>query len=148
MNDVELNKLIDRYFNAETTLEEEKILRNMLLSRSCLSNSQKEALAVMGYYAFNTKKKRIPIRLFSMYAAVIGAIILLVITFFIYPNDDQVAEVTCIAYVRGIEIRDKSKIMQLVAEQLSEMSIVSAEMTDEINNNFNDLRNVLNSEEL
>ena len=69
-----------------------------------------------------------------MYAAVIGAIILLVITFFIYPNDDQVAEVTCIAYVRGIEIRDKSKIMQLVAEQLSEMSIVSAEMTDEINN--------------
>lgn len=147
MNNDELYKLIDRYFNAETTVEEECLLRTILLSRAYLSAKQKEALAVMSYCAIVPKKKWGLIRLLPKYASVVGATILLIVSFSILFGNrlsTNVTATTCIAYVEGVEINDKDEVMQLVSGQLAEISSVSDEMTEEVTKNMNELKNALN----
>lgn len=51
INSNELRRLIDRYFEAETTLEEERMLRRMLAESHDRSDYVEEARAVMGVFA-------------------------------------------------------------------------------------------------
>lgn len=149
MTTEEIDKLIDRYFAADTTIEEERILKKLLLSRAYLSDKQKETLAIMGYFAHAPKKRYPPVRLSPKYAAAIIALIALIASFdFILSKHSTIAvtDPTCVAYVKGVEINDKAEIMGLVTAQLAEMSKVSEEITDEVTNNMNELRNALNLE--
>lgn len=56
-DNISLNELIERYFNAETTLEEESLLRNMLAKSSDRSAEVEEARAVMSYLAMTPAKR-------------------------------------------------------------------------------------------
>lgn len=149
MNKNELHILIERYFNAETSVEEEKKLRNSLLSLVCPDDEEQEALAVMGYASLIPVKTKRPVSRLYRYTAVAACLLVLIAGIYKTVEMDRIDEQSkCIAYVGGMAIKDEAAVMNLVASQLSDMSQMSKEMHSEIENDFNDIITAIETTEL
>lgn len=153
MTKEERHILIERYFEAETSAEEERKLRDVLLKLPYPDAEEREALAVMGYASVKPNRethsrKRIGKRMLR-YAAVAGGLILVAAGLATALNIEMRKQQSrCIAYVGGVEITDEAHIMALVSSQLSEMSEISEEMDTEIMGDFNEIRDALKMEEI
>lgn len=153
MTKEERHILIERYFEAETSTEEERKLRDILLELSAPDEEEREALAVMGYASVKpARKPRMKVRFgkrMLRYAAVVGGLIVIAAGLATAWNmEKQHEQARCIAYVGGVEITDEAHIMALVSLQLSEMADISEEMDTEIMGDFNEIRNALKFEEI
>ena len=156
MNRDQLHILIERYFNAETTIEEERRLAEELLALPPGDPEADETLAVMGYArrpATTAKptpaKKRSgrkPLRRIIAGAAAAAALAIAASAVFTESGDPKPTSGECIAYVNGRRIDDEKAVMNIVAAQLGEMGDVADDISMQMENDFSDIREAMKSE--
>ncbi len=151
MTDKELHLLIERYFEAETSIAEERELRKALASHSAPVGTDPlidEAKAVMGVTAVISapqsatssrpprKTRRLAPPVWWQSAAAV-AIIAILVTGIIHINRAPRGE--CVAYLNGREISDRDAVMNMMFSDLSEMEAASASLQNEISDDFSDI---------
>ena len=134
-NQDELEQLINRYFDGETSVQEEQILQEALAHCPWSSATIDEARFTMGYFiahrqeAQRASKKNFRRQLIGIAASI--AIILAVGGYALWHNHQQQDEV-CIAYVNGMVVDDNDKVMALVANDLSKIDNATNAMTHQL----------------
>lgn len=144
--------LIQRYFDGETSLDEERNLLNELLSIPSGDPLADEALAVIGFTKIDKGESRvgegnygrrrhgfISVAAACVAVVVVGAGIL---SYFIRTGNSFANE-ECVAYVGGERIESESAVMSLIAGQLDEMSDASASVEKEIDSDLGDIREIM-----
>lgn len=144
MNTKHIHTLIERYFEGETTISEERWLRENLPNMMGESKEINEALAVMGYAAIPDKdrhKRRIPASLRRIAAA--ASIALILTAGGIYTHHlNKSQESTFMAYSGGVRI-ERDEAMQLIAIQMEELSEASQGVRTDVEDDLSDFRNIL-----
>ncbi len=153
MKEDSLYKMIDRYFDGELTIEEERGLLQELLNHPKGDPEIEEALAVMtaarvvpGSVVRNRRQIWKGIAATVAILVVSGVILSAVgmaIRGSLYGNQDN-----AIAYVNGVKVSDETKILSIIQGQLEEMSMASEEMNGELASDLDDIFNALNDDEL
>lgn len=133
-NQAELEQLIDRYFEGETSIEEEQMLQHALADCPWHSDAIDEARFTMGYFvthrqeAHRSSKRNYRRQLIGIAASI--AVILAAGGYALWhhqqPND------VCIAYVNGMVVKDNDKVMALVASDMSKMDNAADAMTNQL----------------
>ena len=124
----ELHILIERYFNAETTVEEERMLRRALVADASTAGDPlvDETRAVMGYALVTPRqaavRKTVAPQLWRNVAAVAVAV---ATTASIMIGAFRLPQGECVAYLNGQRISDKDAVMGLMFAELSEMQDAS-----------------------
>ena len=130
MNTPELHNLIERYFNADTSLDEERLLRRELATG--INNSDdpviQEACAVMGLHVIRRKpdaisRKTVSPPIWRNVAAV--AVAIAVTGSLLSGVIRQQSTGECVAYVNGQRISDRDAVMKLMFADLNEMEEAS-----------------------
>ena len=133
-NQAELEKLIERYFDGETSIQEEQILRETLADCPWSSEVIEEARFTMGFFAAHCQEKALTARknhrrqLIGIAASI--AIILAAGGFAMW-HQQQLSDV-CIAYVNGKVVEDNHQVMALVANDLTKMDNAANAMTNQL----------------
>lgn len=135
-NQAELEQLIDRYFDGETTVQEEQSLREALADCPWSSELIDEARFAMGYFAAHKQqqqrvvKKNYQRQVFGIAASIA---IIIGICFSLFSRQWITPRYECIAYVNGKVIADNQQaIMSLIAQDLNDMDMATREMDDAI----------------
>ena len=139
----ELEQLIERYFDGETTVQEEQALRETLADCPWSSEAIDEARFTMGYFAAHCQEKARTARkshrrqLIGIAASI--AIILAIGLPAIYHNWFA-PQSQCIAYVNGKVIANNQKaVMSLIAQDLNNMEIATRDLDNMIASDMNDM---------
>ena len=124
----ELEQLIERYFEGETSLQEEQMLRQTLADCPWNSTAIDEARFTMGYFMAHKRQQRREAQI-GMRRRVIGiaasiAVLLTVGASALWYTNQQ-SQGTCLAYVDGKAISNEDAVMELIAQDLSTMDDVS-----------------------
>lgn len=126
----ELHRLITRYFNGETDLAEERLLKTVLADSSFSTPAIEEARAVLGYFATVTPQPQrhrsrfiTPVRL--RVAAAASIVIALSAWFTLSGSNSG----ECTAYIAGHRTDDITIIKQAIMLQLESAS----EAADDVN---------------
>lgn len=122
MNDYKyIENLINRYFSAETTVAEERELRNVLATTRLSSRLIDEARAVIGYSsaASNSIKSKRSERSFHWLSVAASVALILVAGSALLIPRRASAEPRCIAYVNSVAITDPDTVQQLAFETLT-----------------------------
>jgi hypothetical protein len=133
-NQAELEQLINRYFDGETSIQEEQMLRETLADCPWSSETIDEARFTMGYFvAHRYEAQRVSKRNYRHQLIGIAASIAVILAAGGYalwhqqqPND------VCIAYVNGKVVEDNDKVMALVANDMSKMDNAANAMTNQL----------------
>jgi hypothetical protein len=140
INSSEADKLIEKYYDGCTTVEEERKLRLFLLQTK-LTDKYKVEIAMFGY--LKAKKKRFDLRLpgFAQQAAVVAVIL---ITAFTIQNIVY-GQGSGYAIVNGVKITNKEEINKIAMASLHEISSTNNEVETELNaiNNTQTIQNQL-----
>ena len=131
----ELEQLINRYFDGETSLQEEQMLREALADCPWSSELIDEARFTMGYIAThkqhgrraNTSARRYRIAAIAASVAIVLAVGISTIWHY-QPQSDNV----CVAYVNGKTINNDDAVMALIANDLSSMEDASQSMAAQL----------------
>ncbi len=130
----ELEQLIKRYFDGETSVQEEQLLRVTLADCPWSSEVIDDARFTMGYFAAHCQetervaKKNNRRKLIGIAASI--AIILAAGGYALWHQQQSAG--VCIAYVNGQIVQDDDKVMALVADDLSKMDNASKAMTNQL----------------
>lgn len=147
MDKKSLHILIDKYFDANTSVEEERFLLKEVLQLEGKDPLADEVLAVMGYARNKLIKHRIPqIWKIAGIAAAVIAIGIGGISFISTVSDGTGNE--CYAYINGVRIENQTDISHLIQQQLGEISEADESMEESISNDLEDMSNALNLEML
>ena len=133
-NQAELKQLIERYFDGETSVQEEQMLREILADCPWSSEAIDEARFTMGYFAAHSHEgQRVAKKTSSNKFIGIAATIAIVLAAGGYAlwHQQQSADV-CIAYVNGLVVQDDDKVMALIANDLNMMDNAADAMTDQL----------------
>ena len=129
-----LEQLIDRYFEGETSLQEEQMLRQALADCPWSSEVIDEAKFTMGYFTTHKQQQR---RIVNMTARrrVIGiaasiAVLLTIGGAFLWKTQQTQGE--CIAYVNGKAITSDDAVMALIEKDLNTMDNASNSMAAQL----------------
>lgn len=134
INQAELGQLIERYFDGETSIQEEQLLRAALADCPWDSEAIDEARFTMGYFATHSdRQRRQTAKSRRQLVAGIAASIAIILAVGGYAlwHQQQPGDV-CIAYVNGQVVQDNDKVMALVADDLSKMDNAANAMTDQL----------------
>lgn len=121
-----LELLIEKYFEGETSEEEELRLQKELCNCTYRSRLIDECLVTMGYFSVGkrveqekmARSRAIVLRRVASVAAMIAIVIVLGLTL-LKPDKDAFSEGDCIAYVNGEKISDKNKVISLIEQDLA-----------------------------
>ena len=134
-NQAELEQLISRYFDGETTVKEEQMLRDTLADCSWSSEAIDEARFTMGYFTAHKQQGRGTSLFGKRYRiAAIAASVAIVLAvgigaFWHYqPQSDNM----CVACVDGKMIENEEAVMALIAKDLNSMEDASQSMEDQL----------------
>lgn len=130
-NQAELEQLISRYFDGETTVQEEQALRQCLADCPWSSEAIDEARFTMGYFAAHSRQQGRKSRWLTS-DRIIGiaasiAVILAVGGYVIWHQQPQTADM-CIAYVNGKTIDSSEEVMSLIENDLNTIGEASQGM--------------------
>lgn len=148
MNIDQLHKLIERYFNADTTVDEERLLKIELAHTHYSSPLIDEARAVLGYSLSRpTATITRPVRRFRASitrvavaaSIVIAAIIPVSIAIGNGSDDDNI---TSYALVDGNKITDNETIDEMMRRNLSMLANANADMISNAENSISNLINI------
>ena len=134
-NQAELEQLIERYFDGETSVQEEQMLRETLADCPWSSEVIDEARFTMGYFVAHrkaeqqTSKKSYRRQVIGIAASI--AIILAIGIPAMYHNWFA-PQPQCIAYVNGKVIDNDDAVMALIASDLSKMEDASNSMAAQL----------------
>lgn len=148
LTDAQINDLIKRYFNAETTVEEEAILKCAVAGNE--DARYDEIRAVLGYVAVKKSCGKIKkvrwghraISIAAMMTVVIGiglAIFALDSKGFGRHNEEDV----CYAYVQGKLVEDPAYVMDIMQDDLSNVRSAADETDGDILSQINDVRDAI-----
>lgn len=145
MEKEEIILLIENYFDGESTLSEEKWLRECLPSMQGGCPEIDEALAVMGYSAASSaahvshrKERRVPAWVVRTAASL--ALLLTAGGVGLWL-DSRGSQSGFLAYAGGVEL-DRGEAMQIIADQMKEMSEASRSVQMEMEEDLADFRSV------
>ncbi len=133
-NQAELEQLINRYFDGETSIQEEKMLRETLADCPWSSEAIDEARFTMGYFvAHRHEAQSVSKRNYRRQLIGIAASISVILAAGGYAlwHQQQPSDV-CIAYVNGKVVEDNDKVMALVANDMSKMDNAANAMTNQL----------------
>ena len=134
-NQAELEQLIERYFDGETSVQEEQMLREILADCPWSSEAIDEARFTMGYFAAHSQEKeRIARKTHRRQLIGIAASIAIILAIGIpamyhswfAPHNE------CIAYVDGKIIDNDDVVMALIESDLSKMEDASNSMAAQL----------------
>ena len=134
-NQAELEQLISRYFEGETTVQEELALREILADCPWSSEVINETRFTMGYFtAHNNQQRQATLR--TTRQRVIGiaasiAIILAMGGFALWQHQSGNNDL-CVAYVNGVAINDDEDVMALIQNDLNMIGDASQGMTAQL----------------
>lgn len=132
-----------RYFDAETTEAEERMLKRFAASPEADGCEWDELRAVMGYATVGKRLRgqaaatnTIPLRRMPQWmriaaAAVFAGLILLPITMWLTDSQDSLDEDICIAYVNGNQVTDPAQVIQAMHHAMSHVQQVEPMTTVE-----------------
>ena len=143
-NQAELELLINRYFDGETTVQEEQVLRETLADCPWNSEVIDEALFTMGYFAAHREQQRSAKKSYRRQAIGIAAsvAVILAIGIPVLHHNWFAPQPQYIAYVNGKVIKDNQKaVMALIAQDLNNMDMANREMAGAIADDMNDISN-------
>ena len=119
----ELEQLIEHYFEGNTSLQEERVLRQTLVDCPWSSEAIDEARFTMGYFTAHKHQRRKATTASNRYLIPgIAASIALLLTVgagLLWHN--QQPENVCVAYVNGKTIHNEQEIYNLIQNDLDEM---------------------------
>lgn len=131
----ELEQLIDRYFDGETTVQEEHLLRQAITDGHWHGEKVDEARVVMGYFAAHRQQQR-HLATKSSRQRIIGiaATIALILTVGGYALWHQLSPANdiCIAYVNGEVVQNDDKVMAMIASDMSMIDNADDVMTNQL----------------
>ncbi len=113
------DKLIEKFYEGLTTLDEEKLLQ-AFLSHANLPSKYKTEQAIFGYFSTKKQKKRFQIRPFLQWTGAAAAMLILALGIETYAWKNQESY----AYIDGVKITNKNEIK---TQALASLSIVSAD---------------------
>ena len=132
-----------RYFDAETTEAEERMLKRFAASPEADGVEWDELRAVMGYATVGKRLRgqaaatnTIPLRRMPQWmqiaaAAVFAGLILLPITMWLTDSQDSLDEDICIAYVNGNQVTDPAQVIQAMHRVMAHVQQVEPMTTVE-----------------
>lgn len=132
-----------RYFDAETTEAEERMLKRFAASPEADGAEWDELRAVMGYATVGKRLRgqaattnTIPLRRMPQWmwiaaAAVFAGMILLPITMWLTDSQDSLDEDICIAYVNGNQVTDPAQVIQAMHRAMAHVQQVEPMTTVE-----------------
>ena len=142
-NQAELEQLINRYFDGETTVQEEQALRETLADCPWSSETIDEARFTMGYFAAHREQQqRVTKKSYRRQAIGIAASIAIILAIGIPVLNHHwfAPQPQYIAYVNGKVIKDnKQAVMSLIAQDLNSMDMATREMSGAIADDMNDM---------
>lgn len=119
----ELEQLIERYFDGETSLQDEQMLREALADCPWESETINEAKFTMGYFAAHKQQGRrvttVNDRFRIMAIAASVAVLLTVGIGLLWQNHQ--ANNVCVAYVNGKAIHNEQEVFNLLQSDLNDM---------------------------
>ena len=129
-NQAELEQLISRYFDGETSIQEEQELRQCLANCPWNSDLIDEARFTMGYFAAHVQQQRRVVKMTSRrritaIAASIAVLLTIGASALWYTQQSQGK---CLAYVNGKAISNEDAVMELIAQDLNTMDVASQSM--------------------
>ena len=131
----QLEELIGRYFEGETSVQEEQALRQCLADCPWENETIDEARFTMGYFAAHrrqqVRKSRwlTNDRIIGIAASI--AVILAVGGYVIWHQQPQTTDM-CIAYVNGKTIDSSEQVMELIENDLNTIGEASQGMTAQL----------------
>ncbi len=128
LDNKQLTGLIERYFNGDTTVEEERMLLEELCHSTVDTPEANEARAVLGFSLIQPTTKRHGNRRISYLRAAASITILLATAlagYHLFP--DHRTEAECLAYINGKRITDSEAVMELMIEGLSNIADAAEE---------------------
>ena len=146
MNQHELDRLIARYFDGETSLAEERRLRLMLARPEATGDAADEARAVMGVFAAqraSMRPQRRAHRSAPWQAAAAIALIAAVAVALLLPRPDAGSYT---AYCDGTEITDRDNVLAFMQADLSVMGRAAADLGTSVAADFGEMSNAITSE--
>lgn len=132
-----------RYFDAETTEAEERMLKRFAASPEADGAEWDELRAVMGYATVGKRIRgqvaatntiplhRMPQWMRIAAAAVFAGLILLPITMWLTDSQDSLDEDICIAYVNGNQVTDPAQVIQAMHRAMAHVQQVEPMTTVE-----------------
>ena len=126
----ELEQLIERYCEGETSLQDEQLLKQTLADCPWHSDIIDEAHFTLGYFTVHKQQQRRIVKMTSRrritaIAASIAVLLTIGASAFWYTQQSQGV---CLAYVNGKAISNEDAVMNLIAQDLSTMDVASQSM--------------------
>ena len=129
-----LEQLINRYFDGETTVQEEQAMRETLADCPWSSELIDEARFTMGYFAAHKQQGRrvttVTDRFRIMAIAASVAVLLTVGIGLLWQNHQ--ANNVCVAYVNGKAIHNEQEVFNLMQSDLNEMGNATQGLADQL----------------
>ena len=146
MNEKTTHNLINRYFDGETSLQQERMLRQILAQLESPDALEREAMAVMGFSASATvsSPKRSAASRSTIFRAAASIILLIAAATTLLIHTFPQNHDRCVAYVDGQQISDTEEIHRLMMLNLSEMAEASENLDNEVAITLNDLSDFIN----
>ena len=123
------DRLIEKYYEGLSTVDEEKELKNFL-SLSGLPERYEPEQAIFGYFNQNKVKKHFSIQPFIRWASVAAVILVAVFSMKVF----MVQNITDYAYVDGRKITNVKEVKAQAMASLSDISSENNEVEDGIKN--------------
>ena len=119
MNDKEnYLELMQRYFDAETSPEEEKALA--LYAASTDDPAFEDLRGVLGYLSIGRQKKAKKVRIVRFYAVTVAASLVLIAAIGLNISNQNAPDDKCIRYAYGEKVEDHVQIMTAVESSLAD----------------------------
>ena len=134
-NQAELEALIERYFEGETSILEEQAMRAVLADCPWNSEIIDEARVVMGYFAAHSwHQRRLASKGYRQRAIGIAATIALVLTVGGYALWHQLGQTgnVCVAYVNGHVVQNDDQVMAMIASDMNLIDNAADGMTEQL----------------
>lgn len=133
-NQAELELLISRYFNGDTSIQEEQLLRETIAHCPWNSPAIDDARMVVGYFAAHSQEQQRTSKKFSRrqligIAATIALIVGVGILALWHPSVDNSV---CVAYVNGKTVNNDETVMAMIESDLNEMGDASMGITAQL----------------
>ena len=142
MNSKNLDELINRYFDAETTLEEERELQRLITGPFATDARYDEVRAVMGFTAVGRKLRRKSHRSVRLWQAAAAAVVVLMLGGIYTIQQARPDDVCCIAYVNGRKVTNPDEVVRLMQQEMQAVSSPMDAPTPE--SQLKDMFNTLN----
>jgi len=124
----EADRLIERYYDGLTTVDEEKQLRKFLMQSNLPERYQVEK-DILGFYETKKQKAKVHSMPFARWSAAAAILVVCLLSVKVYTT----ATPRSFAYVNGKKITDVQEVKQTALASLTEISSADNEVADGLN---------------